>query len=232
MKKLAVIIPAHNEENTIAEVINKVKGVDLEKLGIEKEIIVVDDGSTDSTAEIIRSKFPFVVLLSNEAKEGKGSAVKKAIAYSDSDFYVIQDADLEYDPKEYPRLLQPLVENNAEIVYGSRFLGRGYPSEMLFPNYIGNLLGTFIANALYGGSLTDLMTGYKVFSRAAIKGISITRKGFDICPELTAKLLKKGKRIYEIPIDYHGRGKKQGKKIKLIDSLFILVTLCRFRFWH
>lgn len=226
-----MIIPAHNEERTITEVINKVNGVDLEKLGIKKEIIVVDDGSTDSTAKVVRDNFPFVVLLKNEVKEGKGSAVKKAIGYSNSDFYVIQDADLEYDPKEYPRLLAPLAEGKAEIVYGSRFLGRGYPSEMIFANYVGNLLGTFIANALYGGALTDLMTGYKVFSRSALEGITITRKGFDICPELTAKLLRKGKKIYEVPIDYHGRGKRQGKKIKLIDSLFILGTLCRFRFW-
>lgn len=228
--KLAIIIPAYNEESTIAEVINQVSNVNLSDLGIEKEIMVIDDGSTDKTSQIIKSRLPQVLLIRNPFRQGKGTALRKALEYSDADFVLIQDADLEYSPKDYPGLLEPIAKGKANVVYGSRFLSLAYPKGMLFLNYLGNCLGTFITNLLYGSRITDLMTGYKVLPCKILKEISLSSKGFDICAEITAKLLKKGIKIYEVPISYQGRARHEGKKIKTIDSLFILTSLCKFRF--
>lgn len=227
--RLGVIIPAYNEEETIGQVLNRVLSINLEPLGIEKEIIVVDDGSTDKTSSIVRQGFTQVLLLKNVSRQGKGSAIKKALDYSAADIFLIQDADLEYSPEAYPQLLEPIIDGKAKVVYGSRFLSTRYPTEMLFLNYLGNRIGTFLVNLLYQTGITDLMTGYKVFLREAIKDISLRHRGFDFCAEITAKFSKKGINILEVPISYHGRGHQQGKKITPIDSLFILSTLLKYR---
>ncbi len=232
MSQLLVIIPAYNEENTIAQLLTQVLDINLDSLGIEKKILVVDDGSTDRTPEIVEKNFSQVELLSNIFRQGKGSAIRKALEYSDADIAIIQDADLEYDPKEYPKLLEPIVKGEAEVVYGSRFLGRRYPSGMQFLNFLGNRLGIWLVNLLYGASITDLMTGYKAFSGRLINKLSLKSQGFDICPEITAKLLNKDVKIYEVPISYQGRSLRQGKKIAIIDSLFILLALLRYKFWN
>jgi glycosyltransferase involved in cell wall biosynthesis len=228
--RLAVVIPAYNEEATIAEVIRGALEVNLKNLGIEKEILVVNDGSTDRTPEIVKKDFPQAILINQVFRQGKGSAIVKALVYSQADMLIIQDADLEYDPKDYPFLLEPILKGRAEVVYGSRFLGYRYPLGMRFLNYLGNLLGRLLVNLLYGARITDLMTGYKVLPCQLLRDFHLRRSGFDICAEITAKLLKKKINIYEVPISYQGRGFSQGKKIGLKDSLFILSALLEYRF--
>jgi dolichol-phosphate mannosyltransferase len=225
--RVLIVIPALNEEKTISTVLRRVQDVDLSSLGVEKEVIVVDDGSSDATADIVCASFPAVRLIRNNRCQGKGAAIKRAIEHSDAEYVIIQDADLEYDPADYPRLLLPIVRKEARVVYGSRFLSRGYPTKMLTANYVGNLLGTWMVNFLYGSSLTDLMTGYKVVPADLMKKSDLSADGFDICPELTAKLLNMGVKICEVPISYVGRARKEGKKIKLIDSLLIARSLLR-----
>lgn len=228
--RLAIIIPAYNEEQTIKELLRRIQSINLQDLDIEKELIVVDDGSTDKTKEIIKRDFPQTLLISNPSCQGKGSAIRRALEYANAEMIIFQDADLEYDPQEYPRLLKPILNGKAEVVYGSRFLSTTYPPRMLVLNYLGNLIGTFLVNLLYGAHLTDLMTCYKVLPCRVLKGISLKCSGFDICAEITAKLLKRGIRIYEVPISYQGRTHQAGKKIGLRDSWFILLALFKYRF--
>ncbi len=225
--RLLVVIPALNEERTIADVVQRVLDTDLSFLGIQKDVVVVDDGSTDTTAGIVASRFPSVRLIRNERRQGKGGAIMRAIGNTDAEYVIIQDADLEYDPVDYPRLLEPIVRGKAQVVYGSRFLSKRYPTKMLFLNYVGNLIGTWLANALYGYSLTDLMTGYKIVPLNVLKRISSNACGFDICPEITARLAHDKIGIYEVPISYTGRTRKEGKKIALLDSLCIMRSLIR-----
>lgn len=228
--KLLIVVPAYNEEETISSLLHQVLSVDLKRIGLEKQILVVDDGSTDNTAQIVKENFPEVVLLSNESRQGKGSALRKGFGYCQADFVLIQDADLEYDPQDYFALLRPLIQQKAEVVYGSRFLSQRYPKGLRFINYIGNILGTLIANFLYRARLTDIMTCYKVFSQRLLESLVLCSRGFDICAEITAKILKRGIKIYEVPISYHGRSHQQGKKIAFIDGIFIFLALCKYRF--
>lgn len=226
--RLAVIVPAFNEEKTIAIILRRIAEADMAPLGVEKSVIVADDGSTDETAGIVEREFPRVILMRSGIRRGKGNAVRRALERANADYVIIQDADLEYDPCEYPRLIEPIVKGSARVVYGSRFFRRRYPDRMLFLNFIGNKIGTWLVNLLYGSRLTDLMTGYKVVPLSLMKELNLRADGFEICPEITAKLLKRKIPICEVPVSYRGRTRKEGKKISVSDGLSIVKSLLRY----
>ncbi len=224
--KLSVIVPVYNEEGTILQVIEKVKAVPL-----EKEIIVVDDCSTDGTREKlerIRGN-KGITIVRHERNSGKGSAIRTAIGRVTGDMIIIQDADLEYDPNDYLELVKPIVEGRSEVVYGSRELGRNRKhSHLSF--YLGGKFLSFLTNLLYGSSISDEPTCYKVFKSDVLKSIPLRCRGFEFCPEVTAKLLRKGYPIIEVPIHYYPRTKDQGKKIRWRDGLEAAYLLVRYRF--
>jgi glycosyltransferase involved in cell wall biosynthesis len=223
---ISVVIPAYNEANTIREIIRRVRAT-----GIPHEIIVVDDGSTDGTREQLlrlQEDGECRVFL-HERNQGKGAAVMTGIGQATGEIVIIQDADLEYDPREYPELLKPLDEGLADVVYGSRFLGAARRSTM-FWHMVANKLLTLITNVLYDNILTDMETGYKVFRRKSIEGITIRARGFEFEPEFTAKILKRKLRIFEVPITFNPRDYKDGKKIKLKDAFVAVWSLVKYRF--
>ncbi len=224
--KLSVLIPVYNEAGTIRHVIERVQEVDL---GVEKEIVVVDDGSTDGTRDVLAGLPPGLarVFLQPENR-GKGAAVRRGIAEATGDFLVIQDADLEYDPEDIRKLLAPVLKGKAQVVYGSRFTGEH--RNMFFLNWVGNKFLSFVTNALYNTTLSDMETGYKLFPTPLLKSIRLVSDRFTIEPELTAKVLKRGVRIYEVPISYTGREKHEGKKISWKDGFPALWALIKFRF--
>jgi len=224
--QLSVIIPVYNEENTIREILRRVQA-----MGLAQEIIIVDDGSTDGTREILKGlngKGPTRVVF-HERNQGKGAAVRTGIKASTGDVLLIQDADLEYDPREYPKLLRPIREGIADVVYGSRFLG-GARRPILFWNMVANKILTLITNVLYNNILTDMETGYKVFRREVVEDIPLHAKRFEFEPEFTAKILKRKVRIFEVPIDFNPRDYSEGKKIKMKDAFEALWTLLKYRF--
>ena len=226
--KLSVIMPVHNEESTIDEVISLVRAVDLGGIGIE--VVVVDDASTDGTAarlEAYRSE-PGISVLSHEVNRGKGAAIRTGLAHVTGDMVIIQDADLEYDPSDYSRLIKPIVEGDADAVYGSRFMGS--IENMALPNLIANKLLAWAATVLFGKRITDEATCYKVFKTDVLRSFDLECERFEFCPEVTAKTLRRGYRLQEIPIAYHGRTVAAGKKIRATDGLEALWTLIRFRF--
>lgn len=230
---LTIIIPVFNEEKTVLNIIKKVKSAKLPK-GISREILVVDDGSTDGTKKIIKS-IPKIKILTHKKNLGKGAAVVTGIKNANGEIILIQDADLEYDPKYFNRLIEPIVSGKSKVVYGSRFLNyplilSGKNKTPLILHYLGNKFLTLITNLLYGNSVTDMETCYKVFSSDVIKKIKLNSKKFDIEPEITAKLLKKHIRIYEVPIKVNPRGYEEGKKITWKDGFYALKTLIRYRF--
>lgn len=224
---LSVIIPTYNEQETIAEILRRVR---LAPVGdLDKQIIVVDDCSTDGTRQILeQEKGTDLTILYHHRNMGKGAAVRTGLEMAKGDIILIQDADLEYDPEDYPQLLRPILKGKAKVVYGSRFLGEH--KAMLFWHAMGNNLLTFITNLLYDTTLTDMETCYKVFTREVARQIKLRspRWGFD--PEITAKILKHGYRIYEVPISYSGREYAEGKKITWRDGLTVLWTLLKYRF--
>ncbi|MEA3345058.1 MAG: glycosyltransferase family 2 protein [Chloroflexota bacterium] len=225
--KLSVIIPVYNEQATIREVIELVSAVELE--GVEREIIVMDDGSVDGTGDILRDFADRGVIVHTFASNvGKGTALRKGIEIATGDVILIQDADLEYDPQDYPALLEPILKGGANVVYGSRFKGR--MEGMRTANWIGNKVFAFLANLLYGAGITDEATAYKVFKAEVIKGLHIRAHRFEFCPEVTAKLAKRGYRIHEVPIHYKGRSSEEGKKIGWRDGLIAIWTLLKYRF--
>ena len=224
---LTVVIPVYNEVATIRETIIAVLATPY-----RKEVIVVDDGSTDGTRELlIALADPEVKTLFHEQNRGKGQALHTGFLAATGDIVLIQDADLEYDPGEYPVLLQPILAGKADVVYGSRFAGHGAHRVLYFWHYVGNRLLTLISNLCTNLNLTDMETCYKVFRREVLTGITIVERRFGVEPELTAKVARiKGIRIYEVPISYYGRTYEEGKKIGWRDGLSALRCIIRYNF--
>lgn len=226
---LSVIIPVYNEKSTIREIIDRVKAV-----RIPKEIIVIDDGSTDGTRQMLEEiEDPEVKVVFHDKNYGKGYAVRTGIKSAIGDIIIIQDADLEYDPNDYAALIEPIISGEASVVYGSRWLrhklgNRPWPFNLF---RFGRWFLTALTNLLYGTKLTDEPCCYKVFKAEVIKNIPLTCKRFEFCPEITAKVSRKGYKIYEVPVNYYPRSFKEGKKIRYSDGLEALVALLKYRFW-
>jgi glycosyltransferase involved in cell wall biosynthesis len=221
--KLSVIIPVYNEESTIGEVIDRVSEVP-----IEKEIIVVDDGSTDRTAEVVHTRAAKVRQIhEGRANFGKGAAIRIGLTYVEGDIVVIQDADLELDPNEYRLLLEPITSGASDVVYGSRFLGRN--PRVPLRTRLANRFLVLLTNLLYGSKLTDMETAYKMFRASVVRELRLESHRFEIEPELTAKLLRMGHRIVEVPITYSPRTALEGKKIGFRDGVVAIWTLVRWR---
>ncbi|HCS47612.1 MAG TPA: glycosyl transferase [Candidatus Aminicenantes bacterium] len=226
--KLSIVVPVFNERPTIAEIIRRVRVVDV---GMDKEIIVVDDGSTDGTREILQAMvLPELKVVLQERNQGKGAALRTGFAAAGGDIILVQDADLEYDPQEYPRLLEPILDGRADVVYGSRFLG-GPHRVLYFWHYVGNRFLTTFSNVLSNLNLTDMETCYKVVRREVLGKIKLKSSHFGFEPEITMKLAKLKCRVYEVPISYSGRDYAEGKKIGWKDGLAALFHLIRFRFF-
>lgn len=225
--KLSIIISVYNEKGTISEILDRVRGVDIGN--IEKEIIIVDDFSNDGSREVLKGEEEKgVIVLYHERNRGKGAAIRTALEHITGDFVIIQDADLEYDPEDYMKLIGPILKGRADVVYGSRFTGER--RNMLFWHWIGNRFLTLITNILYNTTLSDMETCYKLFKAEVIKGLRIRSNRFNFEPEITAKVMKKGIRIYEVPISYAGREFNEGKKITWKDGFSALWTLVKYRF--
>jgi glycosyltransferase involved in cell wall biosynthesis len=226
--KISVIIPCYNEVDTVEIVLNRVESV-----GLADEIVIVDDGSTDGTRDVLQAieaeNRPNVRIIFREANGGKGAALVTGFKVAAGDVFLIQDADLEYDPRDYPILIKPIQEGISKVVYGSRFLG-GPRKAMNFWNMIANKSLTLATNFLYNAILSDMETCYKVFRREVAQNMIIRARGFEFEPEFTAKVLKQGIRIYEVPISYNGREWTEGKKIKWTDAPKALWTLIKYRF--
>jgi len=223
---LSVIVPVYNEAGSIREILRRV-----ETTGLAREIVVVDDGSTDETRTILKEldgKGLIRVVL-HESNQGKGTALRTGFSYARGDVLLIQDADLEYDPREYPNLLRPIEEGIADVVYGSRFLGAGR-RPILFWNMVANRMLTLLTNILYNNILTDMETGYKVFRRKIIENMPLHARRFEFEPEFTAKILKRKVRIFEVPIVFYPRDYSEGKKIKIKDAFAALWALLKYRF--
>lgn len=224
--KLSVVIPVYNEVATLREVLSRVDAVRL-----PKEIIVVDDGSTDGTRDILGADLgPDVVVLLHERNRGKGAALRTGFERVRGDIVLVQDADLEYDPSEYPRLLKPILEGKADVVYGSRFGGETH-RVLFFWHSVGNRFLTMLSNIFTNLNLTDMETCYKVFRADILKQVRFKSNRFGFEPEFTAKVAKLGCRIYEVPVSYHGRGYEAGKKITWKDGFAAIVCILRFRFF-
>ena len=228
--KLSVIIPVYNEKKSLINVIEQVNAVN-----IPKEIIVVDDGSHDGTRELLRDYAGSTVIkVFHEKNRGKGAAIRTGLEYVTGDIVIIQDADLEYDPFEYPHLIQPILDGTAEVVYGSRFLGAQDLEKDFFHIYFYFLIGVKFLNLLtyllYQAKITDEATCYKVFKTDVLKSLNLKCERFEFCPEVTAKLLKKGHAIHEVPISYKGRHFDDGKKITWKDGIEAIYTLIKYRF--
>jgi len=221
---LSVVMPVYNERTTVEEIIRRVLAVPM-----RVQLIVVDDGSKDGSGEILERLQPELgFTLIRQANAGKGAALRKGFEAVTGDMVVIQDADLEYSPEEYPALIELIVKGHADVVYGSRFLGRH--RVFMFTHYLGNRVVTLATNILYNTMLTDMETCYKVMRTEVLRSFSLDSKGFGIEPELTAKIFKRGYRVYEIPITYAGRGYDEGKKITWRAGFEALWVLLRYRF--
>ena len=226
--RISIIIPAYNEEETVGQVLVQIDRLDWTSLGVEHEVIVVDDGSTDCTAEVV-SRFPRVQLIRHRTNQGKGSAVRAALSRASGDVILIQDADLEYPPSNYPDLLAPIVRGDARIVYGSRFKTRPYPVGMRPANFLANRFGTWLENRLYGIRTSDAATGHKVFHRDILRQLTLKAKGFELCAELNAGIGRLKVPIWEVPIPYRARSFREGKKFRWHHGLKILRDIFRFR---
>jgi glycosyltransferase involved in cell wall biosynthesis len=230
--KVCIVIPVYNEVKTVEEIISRVSRATV--IAPEKEVIIVDDCSTDGTRELLQElgrTQKNLKILYHKTNQGKGSALRTGFASVTGDVVIIQDADLEYDPRDYPNLLQPIIDGRADVVYGSRFLG-GPHRVLFFWHYLGNKLLTLLSNALTNLNLTDMETCYKVFRRKVLDQIDLKSSRFGIEPEFTAKVAKKGFRIYEVPISYSGRDYSEGKKITWKDGFVAIFAIFWFRFFE
>jgi glycosyltransferase involved in cell wall biosynthesis len=224
-RKLSVVIPAYNERNTVAEAIRRVRDVDLP---LELEIVVVNDASSDGTEEIVsRLADSTVRVFHQESTQGKGAALRRGFDNVTGDIVVIQDADLEYDPRDWAVMLRPLLEGQARVVYGSRFTGER--RNMFFWHWVGNRFLSLVTNVLYNTTLSDMETCYKMIDRSTLDSLRLTANRFDIEAEVTAKVLRLGERIWEVPISYAGRETHEGKKISWLDGFPALWTLVKCR---
>ena len=228
--KLSVVIPVYNEVRTVARLLERVAAVDV---GFEKELIVVDDGSGDGTREVLQelgTRHPQWRILLHPRNQGKGAALRTGFAAATGDIVLVQDADLEYDPAEYPLLLKPILDGHADVVYGSRFLGGGPHRVLFFWHYLGNKVLTTLSNIMTNLNLTDMEVCYKVFRADVVKRLRLRSNRFDFEPEITAKVARMRCRIYEVPISYAGRDYEEGKKIGWRDGVVALWTILKYRF--
>ena len=228
--KLSVIIPCYNEKDLLPELIALVKRAPVE----DKEIILVDDGSSDGTTEMIKARFEKDVdkVIYHRRNQGKGAAIRSGLEHATGDMVIIQDADLEYDPNEYPRLIAPIVQGKADVVYGSRFSGEGPHRVHLFWHYVGNRVLTLFSNMVSNLNLTDMETCYKVFRAEIFRSLDIEEDGFGIEPEITVKVGKKRCRVYEVGISYYGRTYSEGKKITWKDGLKAVFVILKYGLFH
>jgi glycosyltransferase involved in cell wall biosynthesis len=229
-KKISILIPVYNEVRFLTTLLEKVETVDF--CGLQKEIILVDDGSQDGTRDLLPpyESNPLYKVVYHPHNMGKGAALRTAIQHADGDILAIQDADLEYDPKDYPELIQLILDGKADVVYGSRLTAGKAVRAFNVLHYFGNKFLTLITNILYNTTLTDMETCYKAFRADVIKPITIRSNRFDFEPEITAKVLKQGARLYEAPISYSGRNFDEGKKITWRDGIVAVWTLLKYRF--
>jgi len=226
--KLSIVIPCYNEEKTIREIVNLVEKVN----GPDKEIIIVDDGSKDGSRDVLSKlskEKPYLKVILNQKNSGKGATVREGYKHTTGDYVIVQDADLEYNPQDYKKLLAE-VEKGAQVVYGSRFAG-DY-QDMTSPHYLGNRFLTILTNLLYGTRLTDMETCYKLLPGNFVRSLKLRSDRFDFEPEITSKILKSGMKIVEVPISYEGRSWKEGKKITWRDGVHAVKTLIKFRFFE
>ncbi len=224
--KLSVVVPVFNEKTTIAEIIDRIRATNL-----AIELIVVDDGSTDGTRDVLMQVRPRIDhLVFQDRNGGKGAALKAGFAVATGDVVIIQDADLEYDPEDYPELLKPILKANADLVLGSRLTGAKPQRAYYYWHYVGNRIITFIARVLYNTTLSDIYTCYKVFKREQLAGLDVKSNGFEFDAEMLAILLKRRLVVYEVPISYYGRSYREGKKIKWYHTARVVWNLVKYRF--
>jgi len=225
-RTLSVIVPVYNECSTVAEIIRRVRAAPVP---LVVDVTVVDDASTDGTDKVLAALADSTVrVVTHEHNMGKGAAIRTALGHAHGDLLLIQDADLEYDPDDWPRLLEPILKHKAAVVYGSRFTGER--KNMLLLHWIGNRFLSLVTNVLYSSTLSDMETCYKLFDRRVLEGMVVVSNRFDFEPEITAKVLRRGYRIYEVPISYAGREVDEGKKITWRDGFGAMKALVRFRF--
>ena len=228
--KISIVIPCYNESKTINNVYEKVSNFK----NLEKEIIIIDDCSTDDSRKIIEKiaeSDPNVKVIFKDQNQGKGSALKEGFKLAEGDLVIIQDADMEYDPSDYDKLLKPFFETDADVVYGSRFIGGEYVRLHFFWHYLANKILTILTNIITNLNMTDMETGYKVFKTSVLKTLKLKENSFGIEPELTIKLAKKGFTFYEVPISYKGRSYQDGKKITFKDAIIAVFCIIKYRFF-
>ena len=228
MKRVTVIIPVYNEKDTILQLLDKVEKAAF--AGLKKEIIITDDFSTDGTRDILKTIQNKYTVLYHDKNKGKGAAIRTAVKEASGDFIVIQDADLEYLPEDYDKILPLLINDEADVVYGSRFKNQNNDKNFILKNKLANIFLTTLTNILYGSKITDMETCYKAFKREFLQSVTIKSDRFDFEPEITANMLKKQARLRELPISYNGRGHNEGKKINWKDGLHAIFTLIKYRF--